>query len=340
MTQSARAAPEILFAPARANASFPNTALDYTDNTGPSMAQHGWAILDPRYDAVRAWMPGLDNAQYAQGGAGSTPGPYGWFGNGTMQIANFVPATLLGGTAASPTGAIYVNNQAPVANTALTLISATAGGVTVGQSITRADTGATVTGLLVIDGAPGTKSYGTAGDLTTRIYDPTTNSARNVTIITNADDTGGFYFVRGYDIYNYPITEKITGVNNTTAAGKKAFKYIQSITPTGTINSTAVSAGAGDVYGFALRSGTKSVATADHFESIIIYWNATLISANTGYIAADATSPATNITGDVRGTYAVQSASNATKKLIVWIRLDPDMLDLLGLCSVTQFADF
>lgn len=346
MTKRTALAPLILYPASRANGSGTN-ALDYSDDAGPSLAQHGWGILDPRYDAIRDWMPTLDNTAYA----GSTtigPGPYGWAGMGDICVLNAIPSALLAGTAASPTGAIYVNDQAPSAGVALTLISTSANGVLVGQSAIRADTGATVTGLLVVDGVPGTQSYG--NDLVTRVYDPATNLARAVSIISNGNDSSGTYTVDGLDIYGYPMTETITGANAGTATGNKAFKYILSITPSGTINSTAVSCGAADVYGFPMRSGTKSISTTDHFEFATIYWNQAFITATTGYVAADATTPATATTGDVRGTYATQSASNGSsftngmatsgKRLVVFESPDPDLLSQVGLVGQTQYTNF
>jgi hypothetical protein len=59
------------------------------------------------------------------------------------------------------------------------------------------------------------------------------------------------------------------------------------------------------------------------FSQVSITWNNTDITANTGFVAADVTTPATTSTGSVRGTYAVQSASDGTKRLQVYIRPAP-----------------
>jgi len=102
------------------------------------------------------------------------------------------------------------------------------------------------------------------------------------------------------------MTETITGASGGVASGKKAFKWVTSVTHTGSVAST-VTIGTGDVYGFPLR--------ADSFGYTYIIWNGTSITANTGFTAAVTTNPATSTTGDVRGTYAVQSASDGTKRL-------------------------
>ena len=39
----------------------------------------------------------------------------------------------------------------------------------------------------------------------------------------------------GYDIYGFPMSEAITANGASTVSGKKAFKYIQSVTPVGTV---------------------------------------------------------------------------------------------------------
>src|SRR6185312_3690541 len=163
-------------------------------------------------------------------------------------------------------------------------------------------------------GPPALVSFGTnseAGNYTyISMYDPTAAIARNVRITSGGNDSGITFLVAGYDLYGYPQTEQITGANIGVASGKKAFKFITSITPSAAVASTA-SAGTGDVYGLPLLSS--------FWGDVDVVWNNACITANTGYTAADTTSPATATTGDVRGTYAVQSASDGTKRLMVYV---------------------
>ena len=64
------------------------------------------------------------------------------------------------------------------------------------------------------------------------------------------------------------------------------------------------------------------------------------ITSSTGYTAAVKTT-ATSATGDVRGTYAVQTPANGT--LILGAKFDPFNVNLqsaVGLFGVSQYADF
>jgi len=211
----------------------------------------------------------------------------------------------------------------------LTLVSASGAGITVATSIINGSTGATVTGLLAIDTKTAFVQY--SQSKTISAWDPTTMIARNVRITSGGNDTGITFTVSGYDIYGFPMTETITGASGGVASGLKAWKYINTVVSSGDIAST-VKVGTGDVYGMPLR--------CDFFGLAQINWNSTGITATTGFVVPDATSPATATTGDVRGTYAVQSASDGTKRLIISVMVPPGNLNApvaTGLFGVTQF---
>ena len=164
-------------------------------------------------------------------------------------------------------------------------------------------TSTTITGIAGTNGIPRIP-FGQAG--TIQLYNPACMVGRNVRITTAAGDAA-VYTVVGYDVYGYPMSEAITANGASTVSGKKAFKYIVSVTPVGTVGAT-ITVGTGDVFGFPLFSNTFYDAT--------VFWNAGLISASTGYLAG-VTATATTTTGDVRGTYAVQSASDGSKTLCI-----------------------
>lgn len=274
---------------------------DYNTQAGPSPFYAGVALLDPR--------TGYQNGQ-------DISTPINCFYSGSIQTIDATPSQLKANNIAAA--------QAAVAGTPMTLVSITGSGITVGVSIINASTGAATT-VLAIDGAAGLVSFGTDG--TIQAYDPSKALARNIRITTSADDTGGFYNVSGFDIYGYPMTERITGVNTGIASGKKAFKYILSVTPSGVLNSLAATVGTGDVFGLPLR--------ADDFGQTNIFWNSALITASTGFLAA-VTATATNITGDVRGTYAVQTASDGTKTLQIVSR--PSVINLAANVTTAMFG--
>lgn len=279
---------------------------DYNTHAAPSTFYAGTALLDSR----TSYAVGQPNAY-----------PINCFYSGEAVVVDATPSAIAANNIAA--------SQVPVAATPLTLVSTSGAGITVGVAITNALTGAAVTGLKAIDTALGVVTFsGTTGGVSP--YDPSKSIARNVRIITGADETGATFTVVGYDLYGYPMTETITGVNNATASGKKAFKYIASVTPAGTLSGTAVTVGTGDVFGIGLR--------ADRFGQITVFWNSTLITANTGFVAA-VTTTASATTGDTRGTYAVQSASDGTKTLQIVVR--PNVVNLgsnvtTGLFGVTQ----
>lgn len=143
------------------------------------------------------------------------------------------------------------------------------------------------------------------------LLDPIQCLSRNVRITGSASSAGQNFTVRGFDCYGNPMSEVIAGpAGATTTSGQKAFKYILSVTGTNA-EAQNYSVGTGDIFGFPLR--------VDRFEQVQLYWAGALITASTGFAAADTTSPATGTTDDVRGTYAVQSASNGSRRLVVYI---------------------
>ena len=282
---------------------------DYNGQQGPSLFFQSQALLDPRPNAT--YVPGQADTSYVGG----------WLQSAKWIVLDYAPSTLsTTNIAAAYTGA------SPV-----TLVSSSGAGITVGQSISRMDNNALDTGLLAIDGASGRLSYGQIG--TVQLWDPAKLGGRNVrcTSTTASTNAGLTITVNGYDVYGQPVTENIAGPAGTsTTSGKKAFKYIKSVTFTGG-SATSLAIGTGDVYGFPLRSDALLFYA-------LIFWNNAEITATTGYLAADTTSPATATTGDVRGTYAVQSASDGTKRLQIALAVSPaNMASTTGLLGVTQF---
>lgn len=253
-------------------------------------------------------------------------GTIGLYGDNLIHEISQVPSAISAVNIAA--------SQSPAAG-AITLVSVTGAGITILSAATVVwSSGNTIpSGTLAIDGAPGLVAFGSAdlgtGYTMVSVYDPTKAIARNVRIVSGGNDSGITFTVSGYDLYGYAMTETITGANIGTASGIKAFKFITGVTHTGTVAGT-ITIGTGDVYGLPLR--------ADLWNEIQVYWNSALITAATGFVAAVTTSPATSITGDVRGTYAVQAtASDGTRRLVV--RGVPSVANVssnTGLFGVTQ----
>jgi hypothetical protein len=215
-----------------------------------------------------------------------------------------------------------VNNigasSVPVAGTNFPLVSATGAGITAGASVVNLATGQRVTGLLAIDGPTGTIAYGQ--DATGQVYDPRTLISRAVRVVSAGNDSAGTFTIKGYDLYGQPMSETLTGGGPGTATGKKAFKYIASVLPAGTLSGSAITVGTTDIIGFPLF--------ADEWTKISVWYGTPpailqVTAAATGFVAGDATSPVLATTGDVRGTYVLASSSDGTKKLSLRIKVCP-----------------
>jgi len=354
---------------------------DYNPDLGPSLFWGGVGRIDPRPNFN--YVPGQNFGAFTAG-----------FATSDAMTINYAPYTL--GNAAIAAAANVVSG------TAMTLVStnSTSTGVSVGASCTNYNTGAAVTGLLMVDGfasftgviassvltvssltgtisigmtvtgtgvntgttivnqltgpAGGAGTYTVQGDDTASsttmtaqatgttalaqpfgqsntisLWNPQAMVSRAVSVTGSASATGGNILISGYDIYGVPMSEVIAApASATTVNGKKAFKYISSVVPAFT-DAHNYSIGTTDIYGFPLRS--------DNFGDLAINYNATGITANTGYTAAVTTSPATTSTGDVRGTYALQSAADASKRLVVRQFITPANIgSITGLFGVTQ----
>ena len=354
---------------------------DYNPDLGPSLFWGGVGRIDPRPNFN--YIPGQTAGQFTAG-----------FGTSDVQTISYAPYAL-------STSAIAAAANV-VSGTAMTLVStnSTSTGVSVSNSCTNYNTGAQVTGLLMVDGfasftgviansvltvssltgtisigmtiagtgvntgttivnqltgAPGgVGTYTVQGDDTASsttitaqatgttalgqpfgapasvyLWNPQALVSRAVSVTGSSSSTGGNITISGYDIYGVPMSEVIAApAGATTVNGKKAFKYISSVVPAFT-DAHNYSVGTTDIYGFPLRS--------DFFSDVAINYNAAAVTANTGYVAAVTTSPATTTTGDVRGTYALQSASDGSKRLAIrQFILPANMNSVTGLFGVTQ----
>lgn len=230
------------------------------------------------------------------------------FGMGYRRVLSQVPSAI---ATANIAALAHVVNGTP-----MTLVSATGSGITVvgtsGFTAFANNNQLIPAGACAIDGLPSLTSFGSPdsnGEYKVNFYNAGSMISRAVSITGVTAGAGGNFIVAGYDWYGYPMTQLITvaaGVN--TVNSLKAFKFVVSVTPQFT-DAHNYSVGTADVYGFPIQAG--------FFHDTLIWWNETLITANTGFVVPDVTNPATNATGDVRGTYATQSASDGTKRLTI-----------------------
>ncbi len=285
----------------------PALPSDYNPDRGYSAFDIGTGLLDARYG-------------YKNGGNETAPLAFLFPSGGDYVLIDQVPS------------AVATANIAALANVssgvAMTLVSSTGSGITVTTAATTIpQTGNVVaSGALAIDSLPATIAYGQNGGMLSP--DPRKALARAVSITGVTGGSGGNFTVVGADLYGAPQTETIAaGAGAGTVNGTKTFKFIISVTPQFS-DAHNYSVGTADIFGFPLR--------VDEFAYVTLCWNNGDITANTGFVAADTTSPATLTTGDVRGTYAVQSSSDGTKKLQVFAAIPPwNATTITGVFGVT-----
>lgn len=148
---------------------------------------------------------------------------------------------------------------------------------------------------------------------------------RAVSVIAGVGDTTQVITVTGFDVYNQPMTESITLNAGTTVSGQKAFRRITRVSSSAA-TANNVSVGSTDILGLPLR-----VATRNH---ALTAWDGAFVTTGT-FAAADATSPATATTDDVRGTYLPPSATNGTRRLTVYLYAASENTQA-GIYGVTQ----
>lgn len=174
-----------------------------------------------------------------------------------------------------------------------------------------------------------------------RVYDPAQMTARNVTVTSASTTASGNVIVRGYDIYEQPMSEIIAiPTTATTNAGNKAFGYIGSVqVQAGGVTTGTVSIGTGSKIGLPVR--------VDVFEALALWSGGVQIvgpgagALPTGLVTADQTLVATSSTGDVRGTYT-PATLNGTLRLAVYHQAPisqakvSNNIDFRGIVGVVQ----
>lgn len=146
---------------------------------------------------------------------------------------------------------------------------------------------------------------------------------RAVSLTSAANISAVNFTVSGFDIYGQAMTALLAGPNANTVNTLKAFFQISSITVSAAVG-TNTSVGTSDIFGLPVRVPDAGlIARAG--------WNNTL-AANAGtFVKADDTTPATNTTGDVRGTFAqAGAASDGTKRLTIAMLLTGDQVGFNG----------
>lgn len=136
---------------------------------------------------------------------------------------------------------------------------------------------------------------------------------RAVSLTSTADFSAIGFTITGFDLYGRLQTQTRLGPNNNTVNTLKAFMSVLSVVPNTTDAVHVVRVGTSDIFGLSF------VAVDAGY--IIPKWSNTLAQDAGTFVAADATNPATAATGDTRGTYLPSSASDGSKRLVIWQHL-------------------
>lgn len=153
---------------------------------------------------------------------------------------------------------------------------------------------------------------------------------RAVSLSSTGNLSGINFTISGYDIYGQAMTQLRAGPNNNTVNTLKAFWQVTQIAASAAVG-TDVTAGTANIYGLPII-----VSDAGYLSRV--GWAETLAEDAGTFVAAVATDPATNATGDVRGTYTPSSAANGTRRLVVGILLPSSVFNTnrAGAFGVTQ----
>jgi hypothetical protein len=136
---------------------------------------------------------------------------------------------------------------------------------------------------------------------------------RAVSLTSAANMSGVNFTISGFDIYGQAMTQTLAGPNANTVTTTKAFWQVTQVAASGAVG-TNTSVGTSDVLGIPV-----AVTDAGYLDRV--GWKGVLAADAGTFVAADATSPATVSTGDVRGTYKPSDATNGAKRLVLGILL-------------------
>lgn len=301
-----------------------STSAAQNPDEGPSLFFAATGLLDPRQ--AYTFFPGMANGPigFSSAGVAISPAPaLGWI-NATFQVADYIPGTV------STTS--IANAASITASTTITLTATSATNITTNSSCVNPQTGATVTGLWLIDNVPNWIGFGQSKAI--GIWDPANPAiGRAVSITSTASLAALSFTVKGYDAYGNPLTQTIAagGTAGTAVYTGKTFKWVSSVTASAT-TTTPVSIGVSDIYGFPMY-----VSALGYLDLV---WNNIFAATNTtvsGTFVAGSTLSTAGAT-DVRGTINITNiaASDGTKAMQLWISVNPNNLaTATGLFGVT-----
>jgi len=156
----------------------------------------------------------------------------------------------------------------------------------------------------ILDGVTATDSAQSYGpDDFKSGFTGTLDVPRNLTIVGTAG-ANHVVTVTGADVFGSVIVENLTVNATTPVVGKKAFKTIATIDVAAGAAGDTIDLGWGDAFGIPVFLPGSAYVLAELEDGV---------AASAGTLVAGVSTAATAITGDVRGTYTPNSASDGTK---------------------------
>lgn len=203
----------------------------------------------------------------------------------------------------------------------------TIGGNTLGNRTSRRQVIEVNFGVPATAAATGVTSAQILGSATNLVLDGATvvngvavlDVPRNITLTVATTNQSGINFtVYGTDEYGVALIETLAGPNANTVQGNKAFKRITRVASSAAVPTNGVSVGYGNKLGFPVFLGNSVDVLYDKEN------DATITDGT--YVAGVLTKP-TAATGDIRGTFTPNSASDGAKRFgVVLLTDDPTYL--------------
>lgn len=276
---------------------------DYNGQRAPDVSDLAYAMMDPR--AAFSYQPGNAVAD-----------PVYAFFNSAGSV-DYVP------TAASTIA--IVANTASSGTSALTLQAASSARGTYATNTIAPESGATLTSILTLDSSADSLRYNSFGsDGTIRTWAPGWGAGRCIQVVTSSyTDTA--VTVSGRDVYGFKLTETIPVSSNGSITssyggiGRKAFKYVTSVTNSSTPSSTGISVGTTDRFGVPLYTPYLGGAITVRVSSVATIQNAAVALTSANFTLASTAATQTSTTPDVRGVYISSLVSDGTVRLQIGI---------------------
>jgi hypothetical protein len=175
---------------------------------------------------------------------------------------------------------------------------------------------AAASGVCVGVTATGAATLSATGSLTSGGV-ATFDVARNVSVTSTGNVSAVTFTVTGTDEYGETLSEAITGPNNTTVYGGKAFKTVTSVASSAAV-AVATNVGSGTSYGLPVRIATKGDVVSVSVDGV----PETTLTVVAGL---SSTGTSTTTTADIRGIVTPNTAANGTKRFTALVVVnDPD----------------